>query len=121
MLSGEEFWKRDPAFEALSYVWGSQKDPTTAAVEFMQRNSIDTIEDSLHWPRSSNMSQKSSIYNDSARMLWIDKTCLHFNRCGKNHRRNARLGLPFSKGFRYCEFSGINGRWWLSGRNENSI
>jgi hypothetical protein len=33
MPSEEEFWKRDPAFEALSYVWGSQKDPNRAAVE----------------------------------------------------------------------------------------
>jgi hypothetical protein len=80
----------------LLYVWGSPKDPTTAVVKFMQRNAIYTVEDSPHWSRSSNMFQKSSIYNDSARMLWIDKICLHFDRCGKNHRRNVRLGLPFS-------------------------
>jgi hypothetical protein len=36
---------------------------------------------------------------EAPRILWIDALCICFDRREHNHRRNVRLGLPFSEGF----------------------
>jgi hypothetical protein len=76
MPSGEEFWKRDPAFEALSYVWGSQKDPNRAAIELC--SGVPLIPSrNLLIGQGLAICLRNLRYNDSARMLWIDKICIN--------------------------------------------
>jgi hypothetical protein len=76
MPSGEEFWKRDPTFEALSYVWGSQKDPNTAAVELCSGMPLIPSR-AFFIGQGLAICLRNLRYNDSARTLWIDKICIN--------------------------------------------
>ncbi|KAF7547280.1 hypothetical protein G7Z17_g7844 [Cylindrodendrum hubeiense] len=68
-----EIWAREPAFDCLSYVWGSQEDPEPAFVETSSGETIGSVKlgpnlaSALHHLR----------YEDNPRALWVDVICIN--------------------------------------------
>ncbi|KAG5766326.1 hypothetical protein H9Q72_005629 [Fusarium xylarioides] len=64
-----------PAFEALSYVWGRQRDPVVATVEGKAGEPLGNIN------LGNNLAEalRSLRYQDKERVLWVDAICINQN------------------------------------------
>ncbi|KAF5592118.1 heterokaryon incompatibility protein [Fusarium pseudocircinatum] len=64
-----------PAFEALSYVWGPQRDPVVATVEGRGGESLGNIK------LGENLATalRHLRYQDKERVLWVDAICINQN------------------------------------------
>ncbi|KAH7148490.1 heterokaryon incompatibility protein-domain-containing protein [Dactylonectria macrodidyma] len=71
--SDSEIWAREPAFDCLSYVWGSQEDPEPGFVESATGECIGSFKlgqnlaSALHHLR----------YQDKPRTFWVDVICIN--------------------------------------------
>lgn len=68
-----EMWNREPAFEALSYVWGSPDDPILAFVESPAGEATGT----LMLGQNLTSALQNLRYEDSTRVLWVDAVCIN--------------------------------------------
>ncbi|KAK7402762.1 hypothetical protein QQX98_011471 [Neonectria punicea] len=66
-----EIWAREPAFDCLSYVWGSQDDPVSAFVESTTGQTIG----SLKLGQNLAAALRHLRYEDKSRTLWVDVAC----------------------------------------------
>ncbi|KAI9780886.1 MAG: hypothetical protein M1839_006513 [Geoglossum umbratile] len=69
-----------PAFEALSYTWGSEQDPETAFVDYKypSRNSEQAIGQRLTTPIRKNLAAalRALRHTNKSRTLWVDAVCI---------------------------------------------
>ncbi|KAK7431767.1 hypothetical protein QQZ08_001707 [Neonectria magnoliae] len=68
-----EMWAREPAFDCLSYVWGSQDDPVPAFVESATGQTIG----SLKLGQNLAAALRHLRYEDKPRTLWVDVICIN--------------------------------------------
>ncbi|KAF5677435.1 heterokaryon incompatibility protein [Fusarium denticulatum] len=65
----------EPAFEALSYVWGRQRDPVVTTVEGEAGESLGNIK----LGKNLATALKHLRYQDKERVLWVDAICINQN------------------------------------------
>jgi hypothetical protein len=70
----EDFWAREPCFEALSYVWGPQDNPEQAIVE---ADDEDTAIASMPLGPNLAAALHHLRYETSVRRLWVDAICIN--------------------------------------------
>ncbi|KAM5375412.1 hypothetical protein ACJZ2D_005973 [Fusarium nematophilum] len=69
----EEVWAREPTFQALSYVWGSQDDPELAFVESAAREAVGAIK----LGKNLAAALQDLRHEDKRRTLWVDAICIN--------------------------------------------
>jgi len=89
-----------PAYEALSYVWGSEEDPSTVAIDLNRHSSVIAI------TRSLNVALRYLRYKCKPRSVWVDALCINQSDNYEKSIQVANMGQMFARARRTIAWLG---------------
>jgi hypothetical protein len=95
-----------PAYEALSYVWGSEEDPSHVKVNSPKKTGEVPITKNL------DVALRHLRYEETSRYLWIDSICINQSNNAEKSKQVAAMGTIFKTADRVTA--------WLGSKENNS-